>query len=56
MSRIDTLLSPFPRAGLLSQPTPLERLDRLSQDLGLDLWTQRDALAALGFGSGAGAP
>lgn len=55
MSRIDPLLSPSPRARLLSQPTPLERLDRVSQDPGLVLWIRRDGLAALGFGSGAGA-
>ncbi|UWQ46201.1 D-cysteine desulfhydrase family protein [Leisingera aquaemixtae] len=50
MSRIDTLLSPFPRASLLSQPTPLERLNRLSQELGLDLWIKRDDLTGLSFG------
>ena len=50
MSRIDTLLSAFPRAKLLSQPTPLERLDRLSEELELDLWIKRDDLTGLSFG------
>lgn len=50
MPRIDTLLSAFPRASLLSQPTPLERLDRLSQELDIDLWIKRDDLTGLSFG------
>lgn len=50
MPRIDTLLSVFPRASLLSQPTPLERLDRLSEELDLDLWIKRDDLTGLSFG------
>ncbi|WP_154665054.1 hypothetical protein [Leisingera daeponensis] len=55
MSRIDPLFSPSPRASLLSQPIPLERLDRVSQEPGIVLWIRRDGLTALGFGSGAGA-
>lgn len=50
MPRTDTLLSAFPRAKLLSQPTPLERLDRLSEELGLDFWIKRDDLTGLSFG------
>ncbi|WP_264211279.1 D-cysteine desulfhydrase family protein [Leisingera thetidis] len=50
MPRIDTLLSAFPRASLLSQPTPLERLDRLSMELEIDLWIKRDDLTGLSFG------
>ncbi|KIC12617.1 1-aminocyclopropane-1-carboxylate deaminase [Leisingera sp. ANG-M1] len=50
MPRIDTLLSSFPRAPLLSQPTPLERLDRLSEELDVDLWIKRDDLTGLSFG------
>ncbi|KIC20296.1 D-cysteine desulfhydrase family protein [Leisingera sp. ANG-Vp] len=50
MTRIDTLLSSFPRAALLSQPTPLERLDRLSEELDIDLWIKRDDLTGLSFG------
>lgn len=40
----------FPRARLVSGPTPIERLDRLSQQLGIDLWIKRDDLTGLGFG------
>ncbi|MEW2912173.1 D-cysteine desulfhydrase family protein [Leisingera sp. JC11] len=43
-------LSAFPRASLLAQPTPLERLDRLSQELDIDLWIKRDDLTGLSFG------
>lgn len=34
----------------MSGPTPLERLDRLSAELGIDLWLKRDDLTGLGFG------
>lgn len=50
MPRIDTLLSAFPRASLLGQPTPMERLDRLSEELDIDLWIKRDDLTGLSFG------
>lgn len=40
----------FPRADLLSGPTPIERLDRLSGQLGIDLSIKRDDLTGLGFG------
>ncbi len=40
----------FPRAKLLSGPTPIEKLDRLSGELGIDLWIKRDDLTGLGFG------
>ncbi|MEP6337548.1 MAG: pyridoxal-phosphate dependent enzyme, partial [Anderseniella sp.] len=40
----------FPRAELLSGPTPIERLDRLSRQLGIDLSIKRDDLTGLGFG------
>ncbi|MEX0329410.1 MAG: D-cysteine desulfhydrase family protein [Ruegeria sp.] len=46
----DNLLSSFPRAQLMSGPTPLERLDRMSERLGIDLWLKRDDLTGLGFG------
>lgn len=49
MPRTDTL-SAFPRAPLLSQPTPLERLDRLSEELNADLWIKRDDLTGLSLG------
>lgn len=44
------LLSAFPRAGFMSGATPIERLDRLSEKLGIDLWLKRDDLTGLGFG------
>lgn len=44
------LLARFPRAHLMNGPTPLERLDRLSDALGIDLWLKRDDLTGLGFG------
>lgn len=44
------LLSGFPRAQFISGITPLERLDRLSEKLGIDLWLKRDDLTGLGFG------
>jgi len=40
----------FPRAKFLSGPTPIERLDRLSKQLDVDLWIKRDDLTGLGFG------
>lgn len=44
------LISPLPRAGLMSGQTPLERLSRLSDHLGIDLWLKRDDLTSLSFG------
>lgn len=44
------LISEFPRAELLSYPTPVERLNRLSDMLGFDLWIKRDDLTGLSFG------
>ncbi|NVO55857.1 D-cysteine desulfhydrase family protein [Rhodobacteraceae bacterium B1Z28] len=44
------LLAGFPRAQLMSGTTPVERLDRMSEKLGIDLWLKRDDLTGLGFG------
>ncbi|WP_177627907.1 hypothetical protein [Parasedimentitalea marina] len=44
------LVSKFPQAALLPNPTPVERLDRLSDKLGIDLWMKRDDLTGLSFG------
>ncbi len=44
------LLSGFPRTRLMNGTTPLERLERLSEALGIDLWLKRDDLTGLGFG------
>ncbi|WP_298850025.1 D-cysteine desulfhydrase family protein [uncultured Ruegeria sp.] len=47
---IDEVLSNFPRARLMTSVTPVERLERLSNRLGLDLWIKRDDLTGLSFG------
>lgn len=47
---LDAKLAEFPRARLLTGPTPVERLDRLSDSLGIDLWIKRDDLTSLSFG------
>lgn len=39
-----------PKTSLLAGPTPLERADRLSEKLDLDLWIKRDDLAGVSFG------
>lgn len=39
-----------PRYPILNAPTPLERLDRLSDFLGIDLWIKRDDIAGPSFG------
>jgi len=43
-------LASFPQAGFVPFPTPLERLDRLSDHYGLDLWIKRDDLTGIGMG------
>lgn len=47
---IDLKLSEFPRARLMTEITPVERLDRMSDHLGIDLWLKRDDLTGLSFG------
>lgn len=46
----DDLLSGFPRVSLQHEPTPIERLPRLSDELGIDLWIKRDDLTAISMG------
>ncbi|MBL4749836.1 MAG: D-cysteine desulfhydrase family protein [Amylibacter sp.] len=43
-------LKHFPRTRFVASETPLERLDRMSDHLGIDLWLKRDDLTGLGFG------
>lgn len=43
-------MTEFHRAGLLNNPTPLERLNRLSDHFGIDLWVKRDDLAGVSYG------
>jgi L-cysteate sulfo-lyase len=47
---IGETLTEFARAELLSGPTPLEPLKRLSDNLDIDLWIKRDDMTGLGFG------
>ena len=42
------------RIPLVLLPTPLHRLDRLSEDLGLDLWIKRDDLTGFALGGNKG--
>lgn len=44
----------LPRVPLILAPTPLHRLDRLSDRLGLDLWIKRDDLTGFGGGGNKG--
>ena len=50
MTDVFEILDRFPRAQLIGGPTPLERLDRLSAHLDIDLWIKRDDLTGLGAG------
>jgi len=43
-----------PKVPLILAPTPLHRLERLSEDLGLDLWIKRDDLTGFAFGGNKG--
>ena len=43
-------LSDHPRTSLVHGATPLHRLPRLSEKLGIDLWIKRDNLAGAPFG------
>lgn len=42
------------RVPLILAPTPLHRLDRLSEELGVDLWIKRDDLTGFAFGGNKG--
>lgn len=50
MSEIFRQIDMFPKMDFLTGPTPLERLDRLSEHLGIELWIKRDDLTGLGAG------
>jgi len=50
MSNLDSLLNGFPRAGFVPHPTPMDRLNNLSERLDLDLWIKRDDLTGIGLG------
>src|SRR3954452_3072823 len=38
-----------PRAALAALPTPLERAERLSRELGVEVWLKRDDVGSLGL-------
>jgi 1-aminocyclopropane-1-carboxylate deaminase/D-cysteine desulfhydrase-like pyridoxal-dependent ACC family enzyme len=44
----------LPKVNLILKPTPLHRLDHLSDELGLDLWIKRDDLTGFAFGGNKG--
>jgi L-cysteate sulfo-lyase len=50
MTKVFDVLDQLPRAELIDMPTPLTRLDRLSNHLDIDLWIKRDDLTGLGAG------
>ncbi|MDC0948853.1 D-cysteine desulfhydrase family protein [Gammaproteobacteria bacterium] len=50
VTSIENQLSALPRAKLMTTQTPIERLDRMSDHLGIDLWIKRDDLSGLGMG------
>jgi D-cysteine desulfhydrase len=43
-----------PKVSLIVAPTPLHRLDRVSEDLGIDLWIKRDDLTGFAMGGNKG--
>lgn len=51
-AQIRARLERLPRAPLGFFPTPLHRADRLSQQLGIDLWLKRDDLTGVGLFGG----
>ena len=51
ISQFERRLARFPRLGLAHLPTPLERLDRLTEHLGgPTIWVKREDCSGLGFG------
>ena len=49
-ARLDAVLAPLPRVAIGTWPTPLVRLTRLGEALGLDLWVKRDECSGLALG------
>ena len=45
-----SLTDQFPRMALSHLPTPLERLDHVSDAFGIDVWIKRDDCTGLAFG------
>lgn len=51
--KLDSMVS-LPRVELILKPTPLHRLGRLSERLGVDLWIKRDDLTGFALGGNKG--
>lgn len=49
-ARLDATLTPLPRVELGVWPTPLVRLPRVGEALGIDLWVKRDECSGLALG------
>lgn len=47
-------LDQIPKVSLVLAPTPLHKLNHLSEELGLDLWIKRDDLTGFAFGGNKG--
>jgi D-cysteine desulfhydrase family pyridoxal phosphate-dependent enzyme len=47
-------MSTVPKVSLIQRPTPLHRLDRMSERLGIDLWIKRDDLTGFAFSGNKG--
>ena len=50
MDRLHKALEKIPRVSLIPQPTPLSKLERLSEEWGTPVWIKRDDLTGLGPG------
>lgn len=50
MHKHDTIFDRFPVRALLEGPTPIHRLDRLSDRLGVNVYAKRDDVGGLGLG------
>ena len=44
----------LPKVSLILAPTPLHRLDRMSEELGIELWMKRDDLTGFAMGGNKG--
>ncbi len=52
IEEVKALLERFPKAPVGFFPTPLQRLDRLSEELGVELWIKRDDFTGVGLFGG----
>ena len=47
---LQSRLAAFPRATLVDRPTPLDHLQHLGHQLGIDIWMKRDDLTPIALG------